>query len=107
MRTVKKFPTKADLRIELQNQIDDYTRQGGEINQVPRGLSGRTNPNESLQTPLFDGPKTNRTPIPEVVAALDSRQKKPESKKIVEKKRREKIIYDDFGEPLRKVWVEE
>lgn len=107
MSTVKKFPTKADLRIELQNQIDDYTRQGGEINQIPRGLSGRVNPNESLQTPLFDGPKTNRTPIPEVVAALDSRQKKPGTKKPAGKKRREKVIYDDFGEPLRKVWVEE
>jgi hypothetical protein len=105
--TVKKFPTKADLRIELQNRIDDYTRQGGEIDQIPRGLSGRLNPNESLQTPLFDGPKTNRTPIPEVVAALDSRQKKPGTKKSAEKKRREKVIYDDFGEPLRKVWVEE
>lgn len=105
---MKKFPTKADLRIELQNQIDDYTRQGGEINQIPRGLSGRVNPNESLQTPLFDGPKTNRTPIPEVVAALDSRrQNKTGAKKPAEKRRREKIIYDDFGEPLRKVWVEE
>jgi SutA RNAP-binding domain len=105
---VKKFPTKADLRIELQSQIDNYTRQGGEIDQVPRGLSGRVNPNESLQTPLFDGPKTNRTPIPEIVAALDSRrQTKAETKKPAEKRRREKIIYDDFGEPLRKVWVEE
>ncbi|MBQ0712554.1 MAG: hypothetical protein KBT53_06320 [Porticoccus sp.] len=104
---MKKFPTKADLRTELQNQIDDYTRQGGEIDQVPRGLSGRINPNESLQTPLFDGPKTNRTPIPEVVAALDSRQKKTGAKKPAEKRRREKVIYDDFGEPLRKVWVDE
>ncbi|MEH6616422.1 MAG: hypothetical protein V7699_01140 [Porticoccus sp.] len=105
---MKKFPTKADLRIELQTQIDDYTRQGGEINKVPRGLSGRDNPQESLQTPLFDGPKTNRTPIPEVVAALDLRsQKNTAVKKPAEKRRREKIIYDDFGEPLRKVWVEE
>ncbi|MEH6467560.1 MAG: hypothetical protein V7722_08000 [Porticoccus sp.] len=108
MSTVKKFPTKADLRIELQTQIDDYTRQGGEIDKIPRGLSGRENPQESLQTPLFDGPKTNRTPIPEVVAALDLRsQKNTAVKKPAEKRRREKIIYDDFGEPLRKVWVEE
>lgn len=104
---MKKFPTKADLRTELKNQIDDYTRQGGEINQVPRGLSGRINPNKSLQTPLFDGPKTNRTPIPEIVAALDLRQKKTGAKKPAEKRRREKVIYDDFGEPLRKVWVDE
>tara|TARA_R110000822_G_scaffold59736_36_gene149279 strand:+ start:15195 stop:15512 length:318 start_codon:yes stop_codon:yes gene_type:complete len=105
---VKKFPTKADLRIELQTQIDDYTRQGGEINHIPRGLSGRDNPQESLQTPLFDGPKTSRTPIPEVIAALDSRGKKNTgSKKPRQARRKEKIIFDDFGEPLRKVWVEE
>ena len=105
---MKKFPTKADLRVELQAQIDAYTRLGGEINQVPRGLSGRDNPQESLQTPLFDGPKTSRTPIPEVIAALDSRsQKNTGSKKPGLTRRKEKIIFDDFGEPLRKVWVEE
>lgn len=105
---MKKIPTKADLRIELQKQIDAFTRQGGEIDKIPRGHSGRENTLGSFQTPLFNEPKTDRTPIPEVVAELDARrQKKTGAKKPTEKRRREKVIYDDFGDPIRKVWVDE
>lgn len=105
---MKKIPTKADLRAELRRQISAYTYQGGEIEQIPTGLSGRINPHESLKTPLFNEPKADRTPVPEVVAALDSRRKqKPTSKKTEKRISKEKIIYDDFGEPLRKVWVDQ
>lgn len=105
---MKKIPTKADLRVELQRQMNNYARLGGEIQQIPTGISGRENPNESLKTPLFNEPKTDRTPVPEVVAALDSRRSHNTTKKKTEKPiPQEKIIYDDFGEPLRKVWVDQ
>ncbi len=104
---MKKIPSKAELRAELQKQIDDYLMQGGEVRQIPSGVSGRDNPMQSLPTPIFNESKITRTPIPEVLEALDSRrQKKPEVKKPAKKKPVEKVIYDDFGEPLRKVWVD-
>ena len=109
---MKKIPTKADVRAELQRQMDRYARRGGEIHQIPTGISGRENPLESIKTPLFTDTKTSRTPVPEVVAALDSRrQEKTQRYKAAKKKTentvpKEKIIYDDFGEPIRKVWVD-
>lgn len=104
---MKKIPTKADLRAELQRQIDRYTQKGGEIQKIPSGVSGRENPLEGIKTPLFNDTKTDRTPVPEVVAALDARKSKKSSQTPPEKTAlKEKIIYDDFGEPLRKIWVE-
>lgn len=105
---VNKTPTKSQLRRELQQQVQDYLKHGGEIHEIPRGVSGRNNPLEGLPMAFFSQPKAERTPIPEVVAALDARSKK--GAKPVQKsqtKPREKIIYDDFGEPIRKVWVDE
>ena len=105
---MKKIPTKADLRVELQQQINNYTYKGGEIEHIPTGVSGRVNPHESIKTPLFNEPKADRTPVPEVVAALDSRRRQKSSHKKTGKPiPKEKIIYDDFGEPLRKVWVDQ
>lgn len=104
---MKKIPTKADIRAELQRQMDRYARKGGEIQNIPSGVSGRENPLESIKTPLFTDTKTSRTPVPEVVAAIDARRNQKTQKKKSEKpERKEEIIYDDFGEPLRKVWVD-
>jgi len=103
---VNKIPTKADLRDELQRQIDAFTCQGGTIQQVDKGVTGRESPQASLKTPLFNEPKINRTPLTEVIAAIDSRRLlKSNAKKTDKVTSKEKIIYDDFGEPVRKVWT--
>jgi hypothetical protein len=39
---MKKPPTKADLRKQLEQQVDDYIDHGGEVQRVSRGISGRT-----------------------------------------------------------------
>lgn len=51
----------------------------------------------------------SRTYLNDVVAALDERKKKKHDKPAAAPKKRpkKKIIYDDFGEPLREVWVDE
>jgi hypothetical protein len=43
------------------------------------------------------------------VSALDSRKKKkaPPKPAKVSKSPKKKIIYDDFGEPVREVWADE
>ena len=71
---MNKIPTKADLRDELQRQIDAFTCGGGTIQQVDKGVTGRESPQASLKTPLFNEPKISRTPLTEVIAAIDSRK---------------------------------
>lgn len=104
--------TKADIRSEIERQIDDYLNGGGTVTNVERGLSGRENPNGPLKpdNTAFQQPKVPRTYVSDVVAAIDARRgKKPTgtASKSATKRPRKKIIYDDFGEPLREVWVEE
>ncbi|WP_438952377.1 hypothetical protein [Porticoccus sp.] len=102
---MNKAPTKSQLRRQLQQQVENYLRQGGEIQQIPRGISGRENPCENLPTAFFNQPKAERTPVPEVLAALDARrQKKSPSNKTTRSRPKETIIYDDFGEPIRRIW---
>jgi hypothetical protein len=50
--------------------------------------------------------------VPEVVAAIEERRKAmlkrtPQRKRSRLPKTRKKTIYDDFGEPLRRVWIED
>lgn len=106
--------SKADLRRDLLSETERFLRKGGEVTQVPQGLSGK-NPGDPpilANRRLFIEPKTQRTLVPEVIAAIEQRRKQRPVRKATRKrsrlpKPRRKIIYDDFGEPLRKVWVED
>ena len=106
---VKHIPTKQQLRMELHQQTDQFLTQGGSVTRVNPGESGFPGriPRGS-QTLSFDKPKTSYTYLPKLVATLDARKAKktaPAVKKTPTKPRK-KIIYDDFGEPVREVWVE-
>ena len=107
---MKKPVSKADIRGDIERQIEDFLNQGGAVAEIERGVSGRENPNGPLKPEAgnFQQPKVGRTYVPEVVAAIDARRK-PQRTPAASKKRRprKKIIYDDFGEPLRWEWVEE
>lgn len=111
---MKKPPSKSDLRDELRQEVEDFLEQGGEVQSIPRGVSGK-NPGDAplfLNRRLFIEPRGKRTLVPEVVAAIEARrqaknQRKPRRKLSRLPQPRRKIIYDDFGEPLRKVWVDE
>jgi hypothetical protein len=103
---MKPTKTRRELHSELQQQIDNFLAVGGSVNEVPRGLSGRPLANAPL-IGLFEGQKQeDRTPLPEVVAAIEAR-KKPHSTSRHKPRPKKKIILDDFGQPLRWEWVEE
>lgn len=109
---MKRPITKADIRSEIERQIDSYLNGGGKVTNVERGLSGREDPNGPLKpdNTAFQQPKVPRTYVSDVVAAIDARRAKKPARlaaKPKPKKPRKKIIYDDFGEPLREVWVDE
>ena len=102
------------MRAELERELEQFLQQGGQVENIPQGISGK-NPGDAplfLNRRLFIEPRGSRTPLPEVVAAIEARRKlkprrgpQPRRKSLPQPRR--KLIYDDFGEPLRKVWVDE
>lgn len=110
---MKKPVSKSDIRDELREETERFLNRGGHVEEVPRGISGK-DPGDApifLNRRLFIEPKTPRTLVPEVVAAIEERRKdkfkrKPQRKSRLPKPRR-KVIYDDFGEPLRRVWTDD
>lgn len=103
--------TKEEQRRELEQALRDYLRQGGQVKQVPPGVSGREDHNRALPH-VFDKQNAaqTRTPVDAVVAAIEQRRKPVPAKRPVTTSRhqrpRKKIIYDDFGQPLRWEWDE-
>lgn len=105
--------TKASLRKELEQAMQQFLHSGGEVNNVPSGTSAwqpGTRPPPS--NPLFTEPRAERTPLNDVVATLEARReeqrgrRKPASKTRRTRRRRQ-TIYDDFGEPLRHIWIDD
>lgn len=99
--------SKRDIQSDLENQIAQYLQSGGDIKEVERGESGLDhakpwiNPFKSGDTPT--GPEP-RTPVPDVVAAIDARKQPQKDAQNHRKRPHKKWIYDDFGEPIRWVW---
>jgi hypothetical protein len=103
---MKLLRTKKDIQEELDAEVAAFLSHGGEIDVVERGKSGlphdkpwinpfKSTENEQSQT---------RTPVPDVVAAIDAR-KQSRKKPVPKRKKPEKVwILDDFGEPVRWVW---
>jgi len=100
-------PSKAELRRELDQQIDAYLREGGAVQEIPRGCSGRNPQDGPLPNAPFVGPseRNPREYLTDVIAGIEARRK-PEPQKRTAKRPRKKFIYDDFGEPIRWVWEE-
>ena len=103
---MKPTKTKHALREELNREIQAFLDGGGEVKHVARRVSGNLD-NKNLFS--FAGSdsnvKSDRTPLTEVVKALEKRKKdgaKPLGKKKVRPQK--KLLTDDFGEPIRWVW---
>jgi hypothetical protein len=101
-----KIKTKKEIRQELDAEINAFLSDGGEIKDVVRGASGKElGANLNNNIPLNEGKQT-RTLLVDEIKALDERKKR-KSKSDANKAPRQpkkRIIYDDFGEPLREVW---
>jgi len=111
---MKKLVSKAEVRQQLEQQVKSYLEHGGNVQSVPRGTTGRDPQARPtyLSGGLFNEPRGTRTPVPEVVAAIEERRSQMIKRSPVKKRsrlpaRRRKVIYDDFGEPLRHVWVDD
>ncbi|MFW1676970.1 hypothetical protein ACFVYJ_04205 [Pontibacter sp. JAM-7] len=108
-------PSKAEIRSRLQSEVEAFLKKGGQIQKVQMGETGLVDGRYPLGRGYIERPKTaatERTPVPELLAAIDSRRsksRKPSSSRGSQTRRsvKQKTLYDDFGEPVRKVWIEE
>ncbi len=107
---IKPKTTKKETRQELESLVDQFIKAQGEIQQVDMGESGLVDGKYNTSHMGFSEPKQDRTPLNHVVAALQQKKHNkpaPSSHNSPKKKPTKKIIYDDFGDPLRWVWEEE
>lgn len=110
---INKPPSKADLRQEIESQINDFLNEGKQVDEIPRGVSSRDGAEKPLRAETWQmdssNNKANWTYIPEVVNSLETRRAQKSVKPAVQKTKRphKRLIYDDFGEPLRWVWVDD
>ncbi len=100
-----KLKTKQQIRRELEAEVNHFLQTGGAIQQVAQGESGKELGSNLNQAIPLSPEKQSRTLLTEEIQALDKRKhskEKPQQPQTP--KARKKIIYDDFGEPLREVW---
>ncbi|WP_111656119.1 hypothetical protein [Isoalcanivorax indicus] len=114
----KDLSFKAQQREALQRKIDAYLAKGGRIETVPPGVSGAPTGGDWQRPARRAGftpgsprkPEVDRTPLTRVMATIDARKQQQRRKNRVRLQRRQprrKLLYDDFGEPLRWQWVDE
>ncbi|WP_045855583.1 hypothetical protein [Teredinibacter purpureus] len=104
---MKPLKTKAQLRQELNDQINQFLATGGEVENVASGQSGNTDNTHLFSNSASFPPKQERTPVTEVIKQVDARRHNGTHSPLNRTRRpHKKLITDDFGEPLRWVWVD-
>ncbi len=104
---MNKRPTKREIRQQMNNEVDQYLTKGGEVREFQRGESGLVNGRLDDRSSGFEQGKQQRTPLLDELKAVDERKKTGTTPSPQKTGRpRKKIIYDDFGEPVREVWVD-
>jgi len=102
-----KRPTKREIRQEMDNEVEKYLNKGGAVREFERGETGLLNGKIDERSTGFEQGKQERTPLTDVLNTVDERKKSTHKVAPVQNKRpRKKIIYDDFGEAVREIWVD-
>ncbi len=104
---MKPQKSKHELRRELGEKIQEYLRTGGKVNTIPAGISGNATNSNLFKTSTQFEPKSDRTPLTEVVKALENRKNSDKTPPVIKKQKpKKRLIVDDFGDPIRWVWDE-
>lgn len=99
--------SKRQIRQELDNQVHEFLRRGGEVTEIPSGISGNVENQHLFRNAAHFSPRETRTPLHEVVKTLESRkrdQSRAQTDKKNEPEPKRKLIVDDFGDPVRWTW---
>jgi hypothetical protein len=103
---MNKRPTKREIRQQMNNEVDQYLTKGGEVREFQRGESGLVNGKIDDRSSGFEQGKQQRTPLLDELKAVDDRKKPANGTPLKNNRPRKKIIYDDFGEAVREIWIE-
>jgi hypothetical protein len=103
---MNKRPTKREIRQQMNNEVDQYLTKGGEVREFQRGESGLVNGKIDDRSSGFEQGKQQRTPLLDELKAVDDRKKPANATPLKSSRPRKKIIYDDFGEAVREIWIE-
>ena len=105
---MKVAKSKAQERQEIESQIRFYLQQGGEVEAIETGVSGRPIGAYSSSAVSFNRPPEPRTSLLNEVKAIEARKIKHPSQTThtakIKLRPRKVLITDDFGEPLRWSW---
>lgn len=102
--------SKKSLRKQLREKTEEFLGSGGEIKKFQPGETGEPADQPRAKSVFVSpSPIKTRTYVNDLVTKIDERKRKSPTKPAskVTKRPKKKIIYDDFGEPLREVWVDE
>lgn len=105
-----KKPTKQEIRRQLDRETAEFLNRGGAVKEVARGATGLVDGRYDERSLAFEKPREERTPVDDVLIAIDQRREaqrkpaRPAGNRSVRKGPKKKVIYDDFGEPLRVIW---
>jgi hypothetical protein len=103
-----KRQTKSEIRESLSSEVDEFIKQGGQIKKFDQGDSSLIDGRYDRNQFVYGFPKQSRTPVPDTMQQIDQRKTQVQKSAPATKTRRvKKIIYDDFGDPVREIWVEE
>ncbi|MBQ0757462.1 MAG: hypothetical protein KBT66_06630 [Amphritea sp.] len=99
-----KRQTKAELRQQLQQETQAFLKKGGAVAEVETGATGLVNGSYRNAGFILNPQRQERTPLNGVLAQIDARKSERTQRAVAAQKttrQRKKVIYDDFGEPLR------
>jgi hypothetical protein len=102
--------SKSRLRKQLREKTEAFLGSGGEIKKCQPGETGDPADQPRAKSVFVSpSPIKKRTYVNDLVTQIDQRKRKSPAKPAskVSKGPKKKIIYDDFGEPVREVWVDE
>ncbi|WP_299773895.1 hypothetical protein [uncultured Pseudoteredinibacter sp.] len=99
---MKPTKTKAEIRTEIEDQIEQFLRHGGEVASYQKGASGLAD-GAGIQNSFSPRQVQSRTPVVDVVKAIDSRRQ-PQKAPAARRRPKKILLKDDFGDPIRWVW---
>ncbi|GAA5317440.1 MAG: hypothetical protein AseanaTS_26450 [Candidatus Pelagadaptatus aseana] len=107
---MKPVKTKQQQRDELNQMVEQFLSDGGDVTRCGMGESGR-DVNQPLPKPPFvERSDQSRTLVNEVVQAIEERKQRRKTKPRKTNQPKEpskELLVDDFGEPLRWVWQDQ
>ena len=102
---MQKVKSKQDIREEVAQAVTAYLSQGGQIQQIHMGVSGREdNAPPQYSSPFSTTERVGRTPVNDTIQAIEQRKYQQKEKTKKPDKPQRKMLYDDFGDPIRVIW---